>query len=356
MHVTTIIPVFNCEQYIEDAIESALGQSYENIDIIVVDDGSTDDTRNKIKKFKNRVEYIYQENQGSSKARNIGIQMAKGEYIAFLDADDRWHTNKIETQMRVFQVLPEVDMVFTDYSTIDPNGIHLDHFALEKGFPIFNEYKIGIRDIFPHRKPIHLQFTDDSLNANFDQSIYFGNVFNKLFMGNFILPSTELIKRRSIYPSCMFNEEYRRAEDQDFHVRFSRDHIIAFLNLSTTDYRINIKNKLSENKNIPELIANSIETKLSTIRNDNDFSNNNRHFIRYVLSKDYARLSYYYLTELKCREAKIHAMRSVNQKPIQLRAYYLLLLANLPRSILNCLRNFKRLVQHLRYMRSTRTI
>ena len=109
--VSVVIPTYNRGQLIADAINSVLAQTYKNIEIIVVDDGSTDETRELIVSNYPMVKYIYQENQGVSAARNTGIQNASGDFIAFLDSDDIWLPQKLEIQMEVFRKDPAVIMV-----------------------------------------------------------------------------------------------------------------------------------------------------------------------------------------------------------------------------------------------------
>jgi len=97
--VSVIIPVYNCEKYITDAVDSVLAQTHRSIEIIVVDDGSTDKTKEALAAYGDRIKYIYKENGGPASARNVGIKMSKGQFIAFLDADDMWVENKLEQQL-----------------------------------------------------------------------------------------------------------------------------------------------------------------------------------------------------------------------------------------------------------------
>jgi glycosyltransferase involved in cell wall biosynthesis len=114
--VSVIIPVFNAEKTIADTIKSVLSQSYENFEIIIVDDGSIDNSKNEIFKFNdNRIIYKFQENQGSPVAKNTGIKMAKGEYVQFLDADDLLSQDKILEQILVLENNPDCVAICDTY-------------------------------------------------------------------------------------------------------------------------------------------------------------------------------------------------------------------------------------------------
>jgi glycosyltransferase involved in cell wall biosynthesis len=98
--VSIIIPTYNRAGFIARAIDSALAQTYTDYEIIVVDDGSTDNTKEVLKPYENKIQYIYEENSGSSAARNTGIRAAKGKWLAFLDSDDEWLPKKLDIQMK----------------------------------------------------------------------------------------------------------------------------------------------------------------------------------------------------------------------------------------------------------------
>jgi glycosyltransferase involved in cell wall biosynthesis len=108
--VSVIIPVFNGGQYIRGALESAFGQQYRPIEVIVVDDGSTDNTAEIVRFFKD-VTYLHQSNQGVPAARDVGISIAQGEFIAFLDADDLWTRDKLNTQISWLLEHPDIAYV-----------------------------------------------------------------------------------------------------------------------------------------------------------------------------------------------------------------------------------------------------
>lgn len=112
--VSVVIPTFNHERFVSDAIDSALSQTYPNTEVIVVDDGSTDNTRSRLLSYNTRIRYHYQPNAGLSAARNTGISLAHGEFVAFLDSDDMFHPRKIELQMRWLQGDPTITLCATE--------------------------------------------------------------------------------------------------------------------------------------------------------------------------------------------------------------------------------------------------
>src|SRR5262249_4642642 len=110
--VSVIIPAFNCEAYLAEAIESALGQTYLPAEVIVIDDGSTDGTAAVAQSFGSPVRYDYQDHNGIGTGRTRGAELATGDLLASLDADDRWVADKLEMQLGAWQANPGVDMIF----------------------------------------------------------------------------------------------------------------------------------------------------------------------------------------------------------------------------------------------------
>ena len=110
--VSVIIPVYNCEGYLSEAIESVLNQTYDLIEVIVVDDGSTDASASIAKQFAPSVRYEYQPNSGLAAARNRGVDLAQGDFLAFLDSDDVWTLGKLKLQMAAFTDNPKIEAIF----------------------------------------------------------------------------------------------------------------------------------------------------------------------------------------------------------------------------------------------------
>lgn len=123
--VSIILPTYNREKYISKAINSIIEQEYTNWELLVIDDGSTDNTERIIKSFKDeRIKYFYQENSGKpSVARNKGIENSAGEFIAFIDSDDLWTTDKLENQMSwLLNEDLDIDMIFSNAQIMTINN------------------------------------------------------------------------------------------------------------------------------------------------------------------------------------------------------------------------------------------
>lgn len=110
--VSVVLPVYNEPRYLGEAIESVLRQGESRVEFIVVDDGSTDETATVAKSFGDRIEYRYQENAGPGPARNLGIELSTGAFLAFCDADDLWMPRKLELQLAVLETEPELEAVY----------------------------------------------------------------------------------------------------------------------------------------------------------------------------------------------------------------------------------------------------
>jgi len=181
--VSIIIPAYNAERYLREAIESVLGQSAQDIECIVVDDGSTDGTAEIAKGFGGAVTYLRQENAERSAARNNGLRHARGEFISFLDADDYLAPDKIVQQLQFLQDHPEFDAV---YSKVN--------FFREGGDRIFSMPK----RITPS-----------------------GDILAPLLYGNFITMHSPLIRRSAIERSGGFDPRLSHNEDWEFLLRLS---------------------------------------------------------------------------------------------------------------------------------------
>ncbi len=200
-HVSTIIPAYNAQDFIAETIESALAQTHAEHEIIVVDDGSTDQTCEIVQSFGDRVCLIRQENAGPATARNKGAAMASGEWLAFLDADDLWTSEKLERQLTV-TAMNGVQIVYTDRENIG----HCEHVS-------------------------KLQSNDVELRE--------GDIFEALLLGNFITQSSVLIARKLFEDLGGFDEspDMKAVEDWDLWIRVAAIERIGVCREPLTKYR-----------------------------------------------------------------------------------------------------------------------
>ncbi len=120
--VSVIIPAHNAGRFVVHAVESALAQSAGGVEVIVVDDGSTDGTRQRLAPCRDRICYAYQPRAGAAAARNHGARLARGRWLAFLDADDFWYSHKLADQLSLTERRGDLDIVMTNYHIVDETG------------------------------------------------------------------------------------------------------------------------------------------------------------------------------------------------------------------------------------------
>lgn len=141
--ISVILPVYNIEKYVEQAVRSVLGQTYENLEILIVNDGSTDSGARLCQQFDDaRITIIHQQNKGLSEARNTGIRHATGDYIAFLDGDDIWQPTKLARHVQHLEGAPTVGLSFSRSAFIDENSQPLNIFQMPRLKGITPDYAL----------------------------------------------------------------------------------------------------------------------------------------------------------------------------------------------------------------------
>ncbi len=198
--ISAVIPTYNYGRFVGDAVRSVLEQTYANREVIVVDDGSTDDTRARLAPYLDRIRYVYQENQGLSAARNTGIRTATGDWIALLDSDDLWHSRKLELQVRYLRAHPEVGLLGSDHV-----------YDLAGGWP---------------------QVPDDGEATAGDITL------DELVMSTRFSPSSALIRKDCFEQVGLFDTNLRSAEDRDMWVRLACRVPVRKLRLPLCCYRL----------------------------------------------------------------------------------------------------------------------
>jgi glycosyltransferase involved in cell wall biosynthesis len=157
---SVVIPAFNRARFLPDALDSVFAQGIEGAQVIVVDDGSTDDTREVVTRYGRGVLYAWQRHAGAAAARNRGIGLAAGTYVSFLDSDDVWLSGKMELELSLFASLPEADAVVTDAEFWELGAIYVASRFADRGLRL----PAGRPTLFPPGDPA-LPWLDGSLFA-----------------------------------------------------------------------------------------------------------------------------------------------------------------------------------------------
>lgn len=191
--VSVIIPTYNRANLVCRAIDSALAQTHPDIEIIVVDDGSTDDTAERLAIYDQRIRVIRQPNAGVGAARNSGIALAGGEFIAFLDSDDDWLPWKLSAQIAAFQQRPELQFTCTDAMVIDRDGKFLFERCLRRYYP--NYLYLPEQQLFDRCEDLNFSGRpDDGTLPRIPLKT--GDFGHKIFLGNFFHLSTVMVRSR----------------------------------------------------------------------------------------------------------------------------------------------------------------
>ena len=229
MKVSIIIPTYNRASLIVETIDSVLQQSFKDFELIVVDDGSTDNTESALKQYGDTLTYVKQKNSGVNSARNYGLSIAKGEYIATLDNDDLWHADKLQIQVKILDQFPESAYIFSNFSIykssdqIQNNGIQT-WFREPVNWEEFFSEKVNLASLnedFPKNIPV-------------DTNLYIGDLYYPSLNQYYVLPSSALFRRDLISDNVKFIEEDPICGDWDFFARLSRNHSVIFLDYDTT--------------------------------------------------------------------------------------------------------------------------
>ena len=200
--VSVVTATYNMGQYLPQAVGSVLAQTHPHVEIVVVDDGSTDGTPAicaQLAAQDPRVRIHRQENAGQAKAKNMGVRLSRGEFVAFLDADDLWIADKLERQLPLFAGRPSVGVVYSDYACMDGDGRPL------------------------HKNPTHM---------------HRGRISGKLLIENFVSFPTAIVRKECLERHGVFDETFGMGIDYDLWLRLSAHYDFDFVDAATIRYRI----------------------------------------------------------------------------------------------------------------------
>jgi glycosyltransferase involved in cell wall biosynthesis len=213
MFISIITPTYNREIFLPATIDSVLGQTYKNFELIIIDDGAVDNTRALVKSYADkdpRVKYLYQQNKGQSVARNYGLSIATGEFICFLDSDNYWPLDKLEKSLKAFEQYPEADVIYGDCIIIDEQGREVNR---------------------------------DNMHR------YSGNIAALLLKDNFVSMNTTMTRRKCFDAMGGMSGKRRVADDYELWLKFSTRFYFQYIPEFLAYYRV-MENQISSNKKL----------------------------------------------------------------------------------------------------------
>jgi glycosyltransferase involved in cell wall biosynthesis len=247
--VSVVIPSYNRAYCIATTVDSALAQTHHNLEILIVDDGSSDGTRELIEaryRAEPRVRYIYQANAGVSAARNHGLRLARGQFIALLDSDDLWLPWKVEAQLRCLEAFPSAGMIWTDMDAIGPDGQVQYRRYLTR---MYTSYRRFTREQLFRESRRLSAIAPELASALSDPQVFVGDIFSPIITGNLVHTSTVLLRRERFEKVREFDVELRYSgEDHDFHLRTCREGDVAYLDVASILYQRGRDDQLTVNQ------------------------------------------------------------------------------------------------------------
>ena len=227
--VSIVIPAYNCEATVAATVESCLAQTYPSVQVLVVNDGSTDGTAAVLARFGERITVVHQKNGGLANARNNGAAASRGEFIAWMDADDLMQPDRIQLQAAVLCSDPAVALVSSDFSAFkndepDFEASHINSYYSSPG------RLGGLHKIYPDTREIA---GADGASVK----VRTGDAYQPLLSGNFVHPPTVLVRRSACDAAGRFDEGMRYNSDYDYLVRLARRGRFALVDRALLRYR-----------------------------------------------------------------------------------------------------------------------
>jgi glycosyltransferase involved in cell wall biosynthesis len=342
--VSVIIPTYNRAGIVQASIESVLQQTYPNVEVVVVDDGSSDDTRRVVESYGEPVRYVYQQNAGVSAARNTGFARARGEFVALLDSDDQFLPWKLEAQVRVLREHPEAGMVWTDMTAVNEHGGVLEEKYLRT---FYDAHALArIEEVFDHAGPLGRVWSDAPAAAT--APVYTGDIFSQMLLGNLVHTSTVVVRRDRLRSVGGFDTTLvHSGEDYEFHLRTCSHGPVAFIDAPSLLYRIGAADQLTA----PHLgiyrSRNNLTTVLRWLELGGDRIRLPERVLRARLAQAYGWVGEAELEYGDRALARENLWKSLRHQPLHNRAALLLLFAILPAAALPAARGLKHVVERV---------
>ena len=316
--VSVVIPSYNRAHVVGEAIKSVLGQSHDAVEVVLVDDGSTDETPDRIKRDwgnDSRVRYFRKENGGPSTARNFGFKEARGAYVALLDSDDTWQPWKLSVQIGCMEKYRQVGMTWTDMAMIDPSGAVADPNYLRH---MYTAYRWFTNDqLFPESYPLR-EIAPDFAGAVGDARFRIGQIFSNMIMGNLVHTSTVVLRRERLDQIKGFDESLGYpGEDYDFHLRTCREGPVGLIDVPAIRYQQGMADRLTARKYQFKLAQNLLRTLEPVIQHERDKIQLPEKMLRQKLAEAHAWFAYENLERGDSDVSRKHYLQSLRYWPWQ---------------------------------------
>lgn len=333
MLVSVVLPTFNRAKQLARALDSVLAQTYGQFEVLVVDDGSTDETSGVIEgryHDEPRVVYLRQEHAGVARARNTALERARGEVIAFLDSDDEWRPWKLAFQLECLQRTPEAGMVWTDMDAVDAAGNLMPECSLRDILSAFRRFPLSY--LFDQQIALEdVASTPPSLRT---RSLYVGDVFGKMVIGNLVLPSSALVTRERLDRVGRFDESLSvSGEDFDFFLRICREGPVAFADVPSTRKQLGQSDQLTHPSRTLDLARNYLRTMNGALERDPDRVDLPPKIVRAARADGHAWTGRAYLEVGDRASARRHLRQAMRLRPLDAKTLVAAGLALLPAAI-----------------------
>jgi glycosyltransferase involved in cell wall biosynthesis len=234
--VSVVVPTFNRVDCLANAVDSALAQTHTALEVLIVDDGSTDGTADLVRERwagDSRVHYFHQANGGLSAARNRALAQARGSFAAYLDSDDVWLPWKIEVQLACMARHPDAVMIHSDLDAVDSKGAVCVARSLRSLLPY--HAGVGLHEIYGESRLVR-EFLQTVPRELEDARVHFGDVYSYLLLGNLMMPSAVMVRRNASGRFERFDETLRIEEGYEYFLRVCLAGPVAYLDASSYRY------------------------------------------------------------------------------------------------------------------------
>lgn len=234
--VSVVIAAYNAARTLEETLRNLLLQTCQDFEVVVVDDGSTDDTWNLLQRHAPRVRAVRQDNAGIGAARNRGMREARGTFIALLDADDLCDPARLQVQLAYLRDHPDVLLCSTDFSSFDASGV-IERSSIGSYYSRCAARNGGVQARYPEHDSLVLEVEACGLRAGSSVACHAGQVYEQMMLGNFIHPGTSMFRRSALEQAGSFDPQIRIACEWDWLVRVTRVGRVGYIDLPLLAYR-----------------------------------------------------------------------------------------------------------------------